>query len=109
MNWFKVAYDTEKITLTIKLRFRKSSVTVISWSRITRICFLGGNVFKSDELYIFTDKRPESYVIPMEADGVPQLWDEIITRKLFDAELAIKAAISLEGELLCWPPKEQDV
>ncbi len=55
-------------------------------------------------LYIFTSQRPESYVIPTEADGGGALWNEIFDRGLFDPELTIQAATSDSG-LFCWPPR----
>jgi len=57
----------------------------------------------SDGIYIFTDKRPESYAIPMDATGGLELWHEIVRRKLLDAELAAFAMTLLEGEIRCWP------
>jgi hypothetical protein len=106
---FDIKYTNVKVIITFQQWFRKGTVTEIQWSRIIRVCFLGGDMLKSDQLYIFTDERPESYVIPMDADGAPQLWDEIITRGLFDAELAIKAAMAMDGDLLCWPEEPQEV
>jgi hypothetical protein len=41
----------------------------------------------------------------MEAEGGQALLDEIIRRKLFPAELAIRAATTPEG-LFCWPEGE---
>ncbi len=58
-------------------------------------------MFDNDEIYIFTDKREESYLIPKMVDGGVDLWGEILNRELFDAYLAIKLATSLEG-LHCW-------
>jgi len=60
----------------------------------------------SDEIYVFTTQRPESYLIPTEAKGGSELWSEIIRRGLFGPELAIKAASSVEG-LFCCPPLEK--
>jgi hypothetical protein len=56
----------------------------------------------SDGIYVFTTLRPESFVIPAEASGGAALWNEIVRRGLFDAELAIEAASASEG-LFCWP------
>jgi len=105
MRWFEVSYDAEKITISRRKLFILNSVTEISWSRIIRICFLAGDHIKFDEVYIFTDERPESYVIPLDSYGGLQLWGEIIERGLFDAELAINAASASSDELLCWPPE----
>jgi hypothetical protein len=56
----------------------------------------------TEALYIFTHERPESYAVPMQADGGPELLQALIERGLFDAELAIEAA-GAEGGLFCWP------
>ena len=108
MKWFEVDYDAESITISRRKLFLLKAVTEISWSRIIRICFLGGDHIKFDELYIFTDERPQSYIIPMDAYGALQLWSEIIKRGLFDAEIAIQAASASSDELLCWPQENQD-
>lgn len=107
MKWLEVDYDAESITISRRKLFLLKAVTKISWSRIIRICFLGGDHIKFDEIYLFTDERPESYVIPMDSLGGLQLWGEIIERGLFDAELAIKAASASCDELLCWPPEKE--
>jgi len=107
MKWFEVSYDTDTITISRRKLLILKSVTKISWSRIIRICFLAGDHSKFDEVYIFTDERPNSYVIPMDALGGLQLWNEIIQRGLFGAELAIKAASSVSDELFCWPPEKE--
>jgi hypothetical protein len=109
MKWFEVDYDADTITISRRKLLFLKSVTVISWSRIIRICFLAGDHIKFDEVYIFTDARPESYVIPMDSFGGLQLWGEIIERGLFDAELAIEAASALSDELLCWPSEKKEI
>ncbi len=65
----------------------------------------GRDFLEPDSLYVFVRQRPESYAIPMEAEGGLELFDELIRRKLFDAELAIRAAMATEG-LFCWPEGE---
>jgi hypothetical protein len=60
-----------------------------------------------DEIYIFTSERPESYLIPMEASGALELWNEIIKRELFSAKLAVEAA-STVGQLFIWPPIDKE-
>ncbi len=66
MMWFEVSYDAENITISRRKLILFRTITEISWSRIIRICFLGGDHIKSDEIYLFTDERPESHVIPMD-------------------------------------------
>ena len=107
MKWFEVVFNVDTITISRRKFLFLRSFTVIPWSRIIRICFLAGDHIKFDEVYIFTDERPESYVIPMDSSGGLQLWGEIIERGLFDAELAVKAASASSEELLCWPPEKE--
>lgn len=101
-NWFHVKFNRDKILLDVNPPPREGWQAEIPWRGIIRVCFKPGDLFESDEIYIFTDKRPESYVIPTEATGGAELWDEIIDRKLFDAGLAIQAMTALEG-IFCWP------
>jgi hypothetical protein len=64
----------------------------ISWVGIIQVCFKTGDWMESAEIYLFTNERPESYVIPTEAEGGHALWSEIVARQLFDTEMAIQAA-----------------
>ena len=107
MKWFEVEFNVDTITISRRRFLVLKTFTEISWSRIIRICFLAGDHIKFDEVYIFTNERPESYVIPMDSFGGLQLWNEIIERGLFDAELAIKAASSTSDELFCWPSEKE--
>ena len=102
-EWFHVTFDDKSINIHINAPGQEEQKASIIWSKITRVCFKTGDFLSPDEIYIFIDSRPESYLIPTEADGGADLWGEIIERKLFDAELAIKAATSPEDSLFCWP------
>lgn len=102
LEWFQVRFDPALITLQVNPPSRPAWEAQIKWERIIRVCFKTGGWDSPDELYLFTDERPESYLIPMIAVGADALWDEILRRKLFDAELAIKAASSTD-KLFCWP------
>ena len=55
----------------------------------------------SYEILIFVEGQEASYLMPVEADGGFELWDEIISRELFDAEMAIKLATSFDEEFQC--------
>jgi hypothetical protein len=102
LEWFQVRFDDALITLQVNPPSRPAWEARIEWGRIVRVCFKAGGWDSPDEVYLFTDERPESYLIPMIAVGADALWDEIIRRGAFDAELAIKAASSID-ELFCWP------
>lgn len=101
-TWYHVSFDEEYIYRKVDPPGSEGWNDKCRWEDIIRICFQPGDFLQTDELYIFTSEREESYLIPLEADGGLELWGEIIDRNLFDAELAIKVATGLEG-LHCWP------
>jgi len=104
-EWFRVRFDAVAINLQVNPPNRESWEAQINWERIIRVCFNAGDLDNPDVIYIFTDERPESYSIPSEADVAGALWNEIIRRQLFDAEVAVKAMSSL-NKLFCCPPIE---
>lgn len=104
-DWFLVRFDDAVITLEVSPPNGTPWGAQIEWARIIRVCFKSGSWDSRDEVYIFTDERPESRVIPTEAGGGGALWDEILRRKLFDAETAIEAATSTD-KVFCWPPAD---
>jgi hypothetical protein len=103
-DWFTVEFDDEHIHLRVHAPEREPWAEEIAWTDIVRVCFNAQDLFLPDEIYLFTRQRPESYVVPTEACGGAELWGEIIHRGLFDAELAIRAAMAT-GEIFCWPPE----
>ena len=103
IEWFHVTFDDELIRVHLDAPGQEEIRESISWSEIIRVCFKTGDFMSPDEIYIFINSRPESYLIPSVAEGGADLWGEIINRGLFDAELAIKAATSPADELFCWP------
>lgn len=102
-EWFSARFDDAAIFLDVRPPGGAVWQAQIDWARIIRVCFRAGDLFESDEIYIFTDERPESYLVPIEAGGGQALRAELITRGLFDAELAIQAATAA-NELFCWEP-----
>ncbi len=101
-EWFLVSFDDAYISLHVSPPNRPAWDARIEWSRVVRVCFKAGDLYEPDEIYIFTDERRESYLIPTEASGGHDLWDEIVRRKLFDAEVAVKA-MSSTNKLFCCP------
>ena len=83
---------------------RKNSSDRLKWSDINRVVFEASEFTESDSIYLFTNFRSESYLIPADARGADRLWEELLERKLFDPELAIEAALS-GGGFYCWPPE----
>jgi len=101
-EWFVVSHDEVGVRLDVSPPGRQPWQDSFSWSSVQRVCFKCEGLEASDGIYIFTSQRPESYVIPTEALGGSEIWNEILRRGLFDPELAIRAAASVEG-LFCWP------
>ena len=104
-EWFFVTFDDHTVRLHVEPPGRQAWAAAFTWASIVRICFEAADWCASDSIYVFTSQRPQSYVIPTEAHGGNEFWNEIIRRKLFDASLAIDAATT-EGRLFCWPPPD---
>src|SRR5690242_19128869 len=107
-TWFSVCFDDGVIDLRVNPPNGAAWEAQIQWERIIRVCFQAGDWSASDAIYIFTDERPESYVIPTEADGGKALWFKILERKLFDPEMAIEAATAT-NEMFCSPLQTKGV
>ena len=105
MEWFQVSFNQQNIELDVNPPGGDGWKAEIYWKDIIRVCFIPKDFLLTDELYIFTSLRPESYLIPTEAKGAMELWYEIISKNLFDAQLAIRVATASEG-LFCWPEGE---
>jgi hypothetical protein len=105
-EWFLVRFDNAFITLEVSLPNLPAWTAQIEWKHINRVCFKSGDLYNADEIYIFTDERLESYLIPTEANGGSDLWREILERKLFGTETAIEAATSA-NKLFCCPAIEE--
>ena len=101
-TWYHVSFDEEYIYRNVDPLGQEGWNDKLRWEDIIRICYHPGGFLETDELYIFTKEREESYLIPLEADGTQELWGKILERNLFDAEMAIKLATMSDG-LYCWP------
>src|SRR5437870_3385472 len=102
-DWFHVSFDTRRIRLDVAPPGNAAWQEEFLWSEIVRVCFKAEDLSLSDGIYVFTTRRPESYVIPTEADGGPEFFDEILRRNLFNPTLALQALLADTG-LFCWPP-----
>ena len=105
-NWYHVRFDETSVYRDVQPEGKEPWEDQFEWKDVIRVCYQLGDLYVPDELYIFTNKRSESYLIPIEADGGLELWNEIIHRKLFPAALAIKVATTLDG-LYCWPEDDE--
>lgn len=104
LDWFVITTDDRSIHLAVSAPGQEAWQDSIRWDTVIRVC-LEAEPGISDCLYVFTSLRPESWVIPMEAAGGPQLLDELVRRSLFHSELAAEAAKTVTG-LFCWPPAQ---
>jgi hypothetical protein len=105
-DWYQVRFDDGYIYRNVEPPDGEAWSDQIAWQRVRRVCIYAADLYSSDEIYIFTDERPESYVIPTEASGGLELFHELIGRHLFDPEMAIRVA-SATNELFCYPPMEK--
>jgi hypothetical protein len=104
-TWFRVTWDSEQVHLEVEPPGRSAWDASFPWTGVSRVCFKPEGLEASDGIYVFTTLRPESFVIPVEASGGAALWNEIVKRGLFSADLAITAASAVDG-IFCWPPVE---
>ena len=102
MEWYRVSFDETNIYRRAAPPGREAWQDELAWKRVVRVCFKAGDFLDSDEIYLFADDRPESYLIPTLADGGKELFDELIERKFIPADGAIEA-MNKTGELFCWP------
>ncbi|MHA1925778.1 MAG: hypothetical protein ACXABV_06490 [Candidatus Thorarchaeota archaeon] len=107
-TWFHVKFDEELIDIHLHPPSGEEQHGRIKWDTIVRVCFRPADFLGTDEILIFVEGQEASYLIPIEADGGSALWNKIIERELFDAELAIKLATSSDGEYHCWPSLEDE-
>ena len=105
-EWYHVHFDDRAVYRDVAPPGAEPWSDEFAWGDVVRVCFLTGSLFESDELYIFTSMREESYVVPTEAAGGQALVDELLRRELFSTEMMIEA-VGTEGQLFCWPPVEE--
>ena len=68
-TWYHVSFDKEYIYRKVDPPGGEGWNDKCRWDDIIRICFQPGDFLQTDEIYIFTSEREESYLIPIDADG----------------------------------------
>jgi hypothetical protein len=101
--WYQVTFDDEGVHRAAQPPGQPGWSDFFDWADVERVCIEVEEFSDSDGLYVFTRTRPESYAIPMGAEGALDLLQELVRRGLFDGQLAMAAA-SAENALFCWPP-----
>jgi hypothetical protein len=100
-NWFEVSWDDRFIYRNVSPPGNEPWSDKFCWEDLIRVCFEATDYLHSDDIYFFTSKRSESYVVPTGAKGASALWGAVIEKGFFDAELAIEAATAESG-IFCW-------
>ena len=103
-DWYHVRFDEKALYRDVAPAGRAPWTDAFDWADVIRVCFMAGDGLTSDDLYVFTSKREESYLIPTDADGGSALIGELMRRGLFPPELMLEA-VKTEGKLFCWPPE----
>ena len=104
-EWYQVRFDAAGFYRAAQPPGAEAWNDAVRWADIVRVCLEVEDFLETEALYVFTRERPESYAVPMRADGGPELLQALIERGLFDAALAIEAA-SADGGLFCWPEEQ---
>ena len=107
-EWFFVTFDDTAVTMKVFPPGKKPWAESFPWESVVRVCFKDEGMMASDGLYVFTSIRPESFVIPTEASGGSEFFDELGRRGLFPGEIMMKAICSTDGGVYCWPPAEKE-
>jgi hypothetical protein len=103
-SWLRIAFDDDGVRIAAAPPGGEAWEASFRWDEIERVCFEAvAELWERDTVYVFTRQRPESFVIPADIEEGQAVWQEIIRRGHFDAELAIKAVLEGPG-LYCWPP-----
>jgi hypothetical protein len=102
--WFKSWFDDK----TIYLEAKSDNVTIkkeqLLFENINRVCF-SWDPKATDGIYVFTNDRENSHVVPLMSPGSDELVEELIKRGLFSKELIIEADRSKKRETTtCQPP-----
>lgn len=101
-DWYKVTFDDRFIYRIVDAPGKEAWNDRFSWKDIEKVCFECTDYMHPDNIYFFVKNRPESYLIPSEAEGADDLWHYIVDNGFFDPNLAIKAMTSVKG-IFCDP------
>lgn len=101
-DWYHVRFDEKALYRDVAPAGRAPWTDAFDWADVIRVCFMAGDGLTSDDLYVITSKREESYLIPTDADGGSALTGELIRRGLLPAEMLLEA-MKTGGRLFCWP------
>lgn len=72
-DWFVVRFDNDGVILNASPPNEEPWSQQFTWVSIEQIMFRAEDFTLSDGIYVFTKLRPESFVIPIEAQGGVEL------------------------------------
>ena len=102
-QWFFVSFDDVTVHVKAQPPGRDAWEQSFPWSAIERVCFKDEGIYASDGLYIFTNLRPESFVIPTEGNGGEAFFAALHAKGFFPTEIFSAAISSTDGGTYCWP------
>ncbi len=76
-DWYTVEFDSVGVRLSASPPDGQPWTQELRWADVERVCFKAEDFTVSDGIYIFTNQRPESYAIPIQARGGQELWDSV--------------------------------
>ena len=106
-KWYEVSFTSSEIKISASPPGRDAWTQLFFWEDIIRVMFQGEGIDASDGIYIWTTKRPESYVVPTDSKGGEKLIKELISRGYFESEKFQEAVLSPYG-VYCWPEDEKE-
>jgi hypothetical protein len=101
-KWFFVTFDEFTVNIRANPPDGKGWEQSFLWSTVERVCFKDEGLYQSDGIYVFTSERPESFVIPTEANGANEFFGALVGRGLFLANIMAMAVSSTDGSFYCW-------
>ena len=102
MDWYVVEFDDMAVRRHVSPSGSEGWSDHFYWHDIIRVCYQAGDFLESDEVFIFTNQRPNSYQIPTEAMGGSALMGELVRRGLFGLDVMLEA-MQHSGKLYCKP------
>jgi len=102
--WFHVTCSPEALHLDVRPPRRPPWQAAIPWETVERVCLKRGDLWQSDEVYLFVRGRKASYRIPLDCAGGEGLVEALLARRLADAEAWVDTLSGRGAALRCWPP-----
>ena len=70
-TWYQVRFDEQGVHRAAQPPGAEPWSDSLAWADIVRVCLEVEDFVETEALYLFSRHRPESYAIPLQADGGP--------------------------------------